>query len=502
MKPEHFATRTYRILSSPLLLAAGIVLLVLPLLCLPTALWLSLPGSILLVIWGFIAAHRPPEGDWQPRHITIDGLADCSSIAISPELLLSGNYCIPSVAAPLQISNTLSMRSQSSSFLLASAAALTCNRHADPAVASAIRQALTSMGIEPEKMMSRWRVLSYDAPAHTWGVTVQDGAQQRCFFLGDPLMLVLTCRWMMTGTEQRITHEDRTALMQTLDTMRRDGASVIGYAMVDSPERPLKEATFLGMLALENEAHPYAADTLATLSQHFALYADLPPCNLPTEVRRSLLPTAKCSERALTVTTGKRRGPSLQLKEGAQDPSNWHLSLLSWQSFASRLRFGAFMAAMLLPAGLLWLVLALFQFSQPALALPLIFPMGAICLIPCRKYPALPKAWLIWPVITAAAALVLSLPTIVSGVPQPFAPGIAFTLSAMCAFATVPCALSPAAVQKKVMFLSAVAALAVMLPTWLLLCPGSTFCIVIACLGIMWGLLSCLGLRMHISKRE
>lgn len=325
----------YRFLSHPLTTSAGILMLGLALLFPETLFLLSTPGFVLCFARLMLLIHRTPACSWQPRKLPLRTMADCRSVLVGSELLLTGQMRIARVASPVALSKTLSIRSQSSSFLLATAAALTCPCVTDQVMQSGIHHGLTALGVDPEKMQAQWRLLSLDAPAGFTGVTVRDGQGRRCFCCGDPEPLILACGQLLMGDARPMETDDRTELLRTLDGMRKAGGSVIAYAMLDDPSQPPEKAVFLGMLSLEAELAPNAVQELTMLAADMDVFSDFPDDIVPESLRGVVHPSSMCPDVPLGLTLRPRRTACMTPVSNITD--GWAESCIRWQTWSLEL---------------------------------------------------------------------------------------------------------------------------------------------------------------------
>ena len=415
--------RLCRILSHPLALGGGILLLGLSLLQTPNLFFCAAPGFALCFCWLLLTLHKKPDGIWQPRKLSLRALAECKSVIVTPELIFTGGMRIGRVASPIALSKTLSIRSQSSSFLLATAAALTCPRITNPADAAAIHHSLMALGVDPEKMQRQWRLISFDAPEGLTGVTVQDGSGTRCFCMGDPLMMILTCGHILTGAARAMTTDDRTELLRTLESVKQAGGSAIAYAMLDTPGQTVGNAVFLGMLSLEPEVHPLAWQELSALAGEMDVFADVPEGLLPEALRHAVHPTAQCPDVPVYITTRPRRGACLIPEQPAAD--RWSVAMLGWKHWSCELLRRTRFSLMTLMPALIWLLFAAIHPGQHSMTAAL---APSLVLLLMQRFLAtsqLSGRWLIiWPAITLVLALFAGIPFRAASVGSLFLPGM------------------------------------------------------------------------------
>lgn len=427
----------YRFLCHPLSTSAGILMLGLALLFPQTLFLLSTPGFVLCFARLMLLIHRKPVCSWQPRKLPLRTMADCRSVLVGSELLLTGQMRIARVASPIALSKTLSIRSQSSSFLLATAAALTCPCITDQVMQSGIHYGLTALGVDPEKMQAQWRLLSLDAPAGFTGVTVRDGQGRRCFCCGDPEPMILSCGQLLTGNARPMEMDDRTELLRTLDGMRKAGGSVIAYAMLDDPSQPPEKAVFLGMLSLEAELAPNAMQELTTLSAEMDVFADFPGDVTPDPLRGIVHPSSLCPDTPLSLTLRPRRSACMTPAGGNTD--GWAESCLRWRSWSLELLRRAQLALIaLLPA----MVMLPFLYSHAGGRSITLALMALLAFQYQQKdvpTPALSRRqMIIWPVVTLLLAVAFAFIGAAECGVMNFAPSIILCLFSGCSLQLVP----------------------------------------------------------------
>ena len=492
--------RLYRIASSPVALALGLTLLGLSLITKPNLYLLAAPGFLLCGLWVLLTMHPRPRCGWVPKHTTTSALSTARSVAVSAGLVLTGRMCIGHAAAPIALSKTLSIRNQSSTFLLATAAALTCDCHADADMAAAIHQGLATLGVDPAKMQKQWRLISFDTPQNTFGATVQDGSGTRCFFMGDPLTLILSCGRLTMGETRAMETEDRTALLHTLDAMRASGGTVIAYAMLDTPEQPLAQAAFLGMISLVSELRPGAAEALQMLSRYADVFCDLPDGVLSGEAARVIRPVAQCSDTPLRISCRPHRKACLLPTDHNPDAEGWAEGFLLWQQWSRRL-LGRLQCCMILLPFLAWLLLSGMIPGQHLLMAPILPAVISLCFVQPPVLVTPSKRWLmLWPTLTLVFAFFVSIP-FPGGAQWLFAPGMMFTSAAACAMSLIlPMFCNEEQRKRLVWLLSSAAILCTGVCCALIwhACPAA---LLTAVLGAVWGVCTMLVLRQRLAMR-
>lgn len=495
------ASRLYRMLSHPAALIAGAVLTGLSLIRTPNLTVLSVPGGLLLIAWVLLASHRQPKCGWTPRNVTLRALEKAESAAVSLRLVLTGRMCIGRVAAPVETSRTLSIRSQSSTFLLATAAALTCHCHSHAPTADAIVEGLTALGVDPDKMQRQWLTLSYDTPQDTWGVTVRDGDGTRCFFMGDPAYLILSCGRLMKSSSRPMCTEDRTELLRTLDAMYQSGGNVIAYAMLKSPAQPLSEADFLGMLSLEQQTIPSSRSELAALSRQMNVFANLPDGVFSAQERRVILPVDQCSDTPLWISLRAHSGPTLMPDGSNLAAEGWSDACMQWKRWSRQLVSMMHVSMIFLPF-FIWQLISVIR-PGPYPMLPMLLPaVLSLCLVRPAVDVRPSIRWVVlWPVLTLALSALCGLP-LVQGSPQwYFVPGAAFASVSACIMSLIlPLFCAPNHFRTWLMRI--IVASAVVTGAYAVLfihaCPAA----LLACgLGVIWGTGTLLVLRHRLMLR-
>lgn len=499
---HHFpASRLYSLLIHPAAMILGAVLTGLSLIRTPNLSVLAVPGGMLIIVWALLVSHRRPQCGWTPRNATVRMLEKAESAAVSLRLVLTGRMCIGRVAAPVELSRTLSIRSQSSTFLLATAAALTCRCHSHAPTADAIVEGLTTLGVDPGKMQRQWHTLSYDTPHDTWGVTVRDGEGTRCFFMGDPAYLILSCGNLMKSSSRPMCTEDRTELLRTLDAMYQSGGSVIAYAMLESPAQPLSDAAFLGMLSLEQETIPSARTELLTLSRQMNVFSNLPDGVFSAQERRVILPTDQCSDTPLWISLRAHSGPTLMPDGSNIAAEGWSEACIRWKHWSRQLISMLHMSMIFLPF-FIWQLVSVIR-PGPYPMLPMLLP-AALSL--CFVRPAVDVRpsirWVVlWPVLTLALSALCGLP-LLQGSPQWFfVPGAAFaavSASIMSLIQPLFCAPNQARTWLMRIIIASVVMTGAYAALFIHACPAA----LLACgLGVIWGTGTLLVLRHRLMLR-
>ena len=499
---HHFPeSRLYRMLASPVAVLIGAVLTGLSFIRTPNLSVLAVPGGVLIIVWAILASHVRPNCGWTPRKVAVRSLEKGEAAAVSLGLVLTGRMCIGRVAAPIELSRTLSIRSKSSTFLLATAAALTCRSHSHGPTVDAIIEGLNTLGVDPDKMNRQWQTLSFDTPPDTYGVTVRDGEGTRCFFMGDPAYLILACGRLMKGYTRAMTTEDRTELLRTLDAMYRSGGSVIAYAMLSSSDQPLTEADFLGMLSLEQETIPSARSELISLSRHMNVFSDLPEGVFSEQERRVILPVEQCSDTPLWISRRTHTGPTLVPDASNPDAAGWSDACILWRRWSRRLISLAHMSMIFLPF-FIWQLISVMK-PGPYPMLPMLLPaVVSLCFVKPAVDVRPSIRWVIlWPVLTLAIAALCGLP-LINGSPQwYFVPGAAMSSVAACVMSLIlPLFCAPQqshAWLLRIILLSAVT-LGIYAMLFIHACPAA---LLAAVLGLVWGIGTLLVLRHRLLLR-
>lgn len=150
-------------------------------------------------------------------------------------------------AQPISCMSELSLKMGSGALLLGAAMALMA-QEMSPTDAAAVKSAVHALNFRTSLLRRRSPVLHRSRDEHSGivSLTVQDGQQQRVYYMGEPLKLAAMCGSIHEDRVRYISHNDRERIGDTEKYMQTGGCRVIAYATAASGEKP----TFLGMIGL------------------------------------------------------------------------------------------------------------------------------------------------------------------------------------------------------------------------------------------------------------
>ena len=231
-----------------LLLPAAMALALALSFVLPTPLWLLMCAAVTLPA-GLTILYT-----WRMHGLVLTGNsrpvapqdAQAEIVAVDASLLDQGMQ-LQAAAQPFEIVPEMSLRMGGGALLLGTAMALLADRLPDRERRAVLKGA--------EALNLRSAALKQQYPAVYQGtedgmdcISVQDGNQERSYFMGDADTVASCCSSIWDGSLRLMGEADRRRILESAGQMKMGGRRVIAYATAAGNEKP----AFLGLITLGN----------------------------------------------------------------------------------------------------------------------------------------------------------------------------------------------------------------------------------------------------------
>ncbi|MGN0794002.1 MAG: hypothetical protein ACI4MG_05945 [Aristaeellaceae bacterium] len=241
-----------------LLLPVGAALAFLLCLILPRHLGMALSSlppliaSMLLIYLRDLSALRSSRSSRVPA--PHDGQAEIIMIDAS---LVDTGVELRAAAQPLNACPELSLRMGSGALLLGTAMVFLADE-LPPADGDALLLAAARMNLHVQTLRSRSPILVKGTENGMRCVTVQDGAQERSYFMADAETTARGCSAIWEDRIRLMGQNDRTRILDAARYMAAGGCRVLAFATAADDEPPV----FLGLAALGDGLQPEAVEEL------------------------------------------------------------------------------------------------------------------------------------------------------------------------------------------------------------------------------------------------
>jgi len=139
------------------------------------------------------------------------------------------------------------MRMGSGALLLGTAMVFLA-QEASPVEEQALLSAVTKMNLRPQALLKRSPALETGTEDGMHRITVQDGTQERSYFMADPETVARCCGSIWEDRVRLMGQHDKERILDAAKYMAASGCRVLAFATAADDERPV----FLGMAALGN----------------------------------------------------------------------------------------------------------------------------------------------------------------------------------------------------------------------------------------------------------
>lgn len=229
-----------------LILPAGLAILLLLSLLLPQ--WLILPpaAALLLVSAMLLVYVRDLQGadsaHFSRRPAPHDGQAEI--VMVDASLVDLGTQ-LQAAAQPVNACAEMSMRMGSGALLLGTAMVFLADE-LPPADGSALLSAASQLNLRTQTLRSRSPVIDRGEEDGMRRVTIQDGQQERSYFMADAATVAAACGSIWEDRVRPMGQNDRERVLDAAAYMASGGGRVKAFATATDNERPI----FLGLAAL------------------------------------------------------------------------------------------------------------------------------------------------------------------------------------------------------------------------------------------------------------
>lgn len=215
-------------------------------------------ASLLLVYCGNLLPFRGPNFTRWPTPQD----AQAETILIDASLIDEGTH-VRCVSQPFNIAAEMSLSLGSGALVMGTAMTLLANE-LPPADRSAVLSAIRRLNIRSDMMRSRSPILERREEGGATAIVVQDGLQERTYWLGGAAELLAICGTVWDKNVRFITADDRSRLTDAAAYMAAGGCRVLAYATSLNTEKPV----FLGLVGLGDGLREEAVSDITTLRAH------------------------------------------------------------------------------------------------------------------------------------------------------------------------------------------------------------------------------------------
>lgn len=212
-------------------------------------------ASLMLVYCGNLLPFRGPAFTRWPTPQD----AQAETILIDASLIDEGTH-VRCVSQPFNIAEEMSLSLGSGALVMGTAMTLLANE-LPPSDRSAVLSAIRRLNIRSDMMRSRSPILERREEDGVTSIVVQDGLQERTYWLGGVKELLAVCGTVWDKNVRFITADDRSRLLDGAAYMAAGGCRVIAYAASLNTEKPV----FLGLVGLGDGIREEAVRDVMTL---------------------------------------------------------------------------------------------------------------------------------------------------------------------------------------------------------------------------------------------
>ncbi len=225
---------------------AGLLISLLLRLILPRWLGMALISLCLTVIALLLIYTRDAALLRTRQHVRLPSPADArAEIVMVDAPLVDLGVQVQAVAQPLNPCPEMSMRMGSGALLLGTAMVFLA-QEASPTEERALLSAVTTMNLRPQMLLNRSPLIERGTEEGMRRVTVQDGTQERSYFMADAETVAAACASIWENRVRLMGQHDRERIIDAAKYMAAGGCRVLAFATAADDERPV----FLGMAAL------------------------------------------------------------------------------------------------------------------------------------------------------------------------------------------------------------------------------------------------------------
>lgn len=244
-----------------LLLPIGLAVSLLLAFVVPAWLWLTLCAALLLTGAMLLVYVRDLNFLWNSSHARMpaprDGQAEIVMIDAS---LVDVGTKLQAVAQPLTPVPELSIRMGSGALLLGTAMVFLSDE-LPRTDGSALLAAAARLNLRAPVLRQRSPILHRGTEDGMTCVTVQDGMQERTYFMADAQTVAKGCGSIWESRIRLMGQSDQARIMEAAGQMAEGGRRVIAFATATDDERPI----FLGLAALGDSVDADASKELSAL---------------------------------------------------------------------------------------------------------------------------------------------------------------------------------------------------------------------------------------------
>lgn len=253
----HYFARKRRWLILPIALVLALLLSFV----VPTWLWLTLCAALLLMSSMLLIYLRDLGLLWGSHHVRQPAPRDAmAEIVMVDASLVDHGVCLQSAAQPVKPAEELSMRLGSGALLLGTAMVFLAE-DMSPSDSAAVLAAAARFKLRARALQERSPILRRGIEDGMRCVTMQDGAQERTYFMADEKTVAAACGSIWDERVRLMGQHDREHIHEAALHMAAGGRRVIAYATAEGNDRPV----FLGLIALGDGLDTAALDELGVL---------------------------------------------------------------------------------------------------------------------------------------------------------------------------------------------------------------------------------------------
>lgn len=215
-----------------------------------------LAGNALIALY-LLHRHHAFGAIYQRKPRPKDAL--CETVLIDASLIGQGTR-LRAAAQPVDVSDSVTLRLGSGALLLGAAMVHTADElpRADMA---AVLSAVQGLNIKPSRLRSHSPVLRRETAEDVTVVTVQDGADERRFYMGPFWSVVRLCETIWEKAPRPMTDHDRLRVADTAGYIAQGNCRVLAYATALHEEAPV----FLGLCGVGEDVSLNAIQEVAAL---------------------------------------------------------------------------------------------------------------------------------------------------------------------------------------------------------------------------------------------
>lgn len=253
----HWLLKSRRWLLLPIGLAVSLLLALIA----PVWLWLTLCAALLLIAAMLIIYVRGLNQIWSSCHLRMPAPRDAHAemVMIDASLVGTGTQ-VQAVSQPLISAPELNLRMGSGALLLGTAMIFLADE-LPAADKSALLAAAARLNLHAPVLLQRSPILRRGTENGMTCITVQDGTQERTYFMADAATVAKGCGSIWEERVRLMGQHDQTRIQEAAARMAEGGRRVIAFATATDADRPI----FLGLAALGDGVEPGALKELNAL---------------------------------------------------------------------------------------------------------------------------------------------------------------------------------------------------------------------------------------------